>query len=221
MPLPPLKRVWIALVLCSPVASVIWAVRHHSHSPPAKTHPRQTARPASRSIAAALDQSRRDYDRGDFARAQVSLNRAISEAHALGDRASEAKALVGIAACQLDLFNYREALKKSDAGRKLAEEVGDQVTIGASWINRSSVFSNLGDFESAKDAAIHAVAALDHSERPDLLVRALLLEGRLYAAAKDAAKAKDIYIRAASVAAQLKSLRWKQLFGTNMGRHFS
>ncbi len=204
LPVLPLKRAWIALVLCVPIACAIWVVRRHAYAP-------QTAKPTIRtaavvrSLSILLDQARLEYRSGNFSKALVLLNRAVSKARDSNDRVSEAKALVGIAACQMGLFDYRDALRNSDAGRRLAAEAGDQVTVGASWINRSSVFYQLGDFDSVKDAAVHAVAALDYSGRPDLLARALLLEGRLYWNGKDQAKADDIYKKAILVARQLKS----------------
>ncbi|MBV9444185.1 MAG: hypothetical protein JO217_15995, partial [Acidobacteriaceae bacterium] len=164
----------------------------------------QTA--GTRVVSDQLDRARTQFHAGEFGPALTTLQHALSQAHASGDGDGEAKALIGIAACQLNLFDYRDALKNSDIARKVAEQTGDRATAGAAWINRSSIFYQLGDFDSVRDAAIHAVSALGSAERPELLARALLLEGRLYWNTKDQDdRADKIYKTAVAVARRVES----------------
>ena len=118
----------------------------------------------------------------------------------IGNKDLQARALVRISGCQIGLFNYSEALRNAQLGRQLGEEANDNDVVGSAWTNQSTIFSQLGDFESARNAAANAVRFLSHSSRPDLLINALLAQGNLLTTEQHSAGLTQVYLKAASLA---------------------
>jgi len=194
----PRKGFGIALALCFVPAFVFAAVYWYVHPRP---HPRVDVLPVNaRPIVRVLTEARDKYRQGDASGAIQLYTKAASMAAKIGNKDLQARALGRISGCQIGLFNYSEALKTAQLGRELGQEANDNDVVGSAWTNQSTVFSQLGDFESARNAAANAVRFLGNSTRSDLLINALLDQGDLLTSQTDSGELKRVYLKAASLA---------------------
>ncbi len=194
----PRKGFGISLALCLVPAFAIAGVYCYAH-----LHPHFTARPLpanARPVATLLSEANVKFHQGDSSGAIELYTKAASLAAKIGNKDLEARALVRISGCQIGLFAYNEALKTAQKGRQLGEEAADNDVVGSAWTNQSTVFSQLGDFESARNAAANAVSYLGDSARLDLLVNALLAQGNLLTNQAASGELKRVYLKAASLA---------------------
>jgi CHAT domain-containing protein len=132
------------------------------------------------------------------------------------NRERSGKALLGLGACQLQLFRYKSALDSFLKARQLARDCGDKRLIGAATLNLSSLYFQVHDLVAAEDAASDAIKLLQASGPADLLAKALInhgsieLElGRFEAGKKQLQRALSVAMRTGDL--ELESLAWEYL----------
>jgi CHAT domain-containing protein/predicted negative regulator of RcsB-dependent stress response len=121
------------------------------------------------------------FDLGQNERKSGHANRAAEyflQAAALAPKPEQqASSLLFASGLQIRLFQYRAALQSADSALRVALECHNFVIAGAASNNRATIYSQLGDYRLAADAAKQAVALLERSGRQDYLALALLNSG--------------------------------------------
>jgi CHAT domain-containing protein/tetratricopeptide (TPR) repeat protein len=119
-------------------------------------------------------------EHGKQLRAQNRLPEAIAcfrdaqaKAHSAGDLRQEVRALNSTTGCLIRSYQYRAALQSSDAARQLALTKQFDDLAGAIANNRSTIYSQLGDFEQALQEATDAVTLFRHGVQAKFLSQAL------------------------------------------------
>jgi CHAT domain-containing protein len=123
---------------------------------------------------AEMSEGRKARSQGQFVRAIRYFEQAAGLANAARDDARQAESLVSVSASQIRLFQYSAALRSATAARVSAIGAHSAKWEGAAANNLSTVYSQLGDWESASKEAEEAVACLKASSNEAYLARALL-----------------------------------------------
>jgi DNA-binding NarL/FixJ family response regulator/tetratricopeptide (TPR) repeat protein len=84
---------------------------------------------------------------------------AIARAEAVGAPAAKASALVSLGVARGELGDDRAAMEEIQAGRRLAEALGDGITVGRSYVNAAECHKRSGRFVEMIDEAVAGVAA--------------------------------------------------------------
>lgn len=155
-------------------------------------------------IEAALAAGGKYRNVGNFEKAINAFQKAAEEAHLAGDDDREATARWLAGGCQIRLFRYAAALQSSETARELASRVGNYTVAGASSVNLSTIYVQLGDFALAKKEADHSVDLLQHSPRKDLFAKALLNYGDMQSQSISVDAGRQSYDRAIAAAREAR-----------------
>ncbi len=151
-------------------------------------------------IEGEIVQGQTERSNGRLLEAAETFGRAAREAEHIGDARAAAKALMLRGACEIYLFQYRQALASLGRARQLAFQAKDTTIDGGVALNLSSAYEMLGDFSAAKSEAEHAVQALQRSPRRDYLIKALLNLANIQSDQADLNSAIRMYDEAALLA---------------------
>lgn len=162
--------------------------------------PPQPVSAALNRIQAEIVQGGTERNQGRLLLASETFGRAAQEAETAGDVRTEAKALMLRGACEIDLFQYRQALISLARARQLAFQEQDITVEGGVALNLSSAYEMLGDFSAARSEAEQAVQALQRSTRQDYLIKALLNLANIQSDQGDLNSAIAAYDRAGTLA---------------------
>lgn len=174
---------------------------------------RSTASPQFQKIASKAQEQRRI---GNTILAEKLYVQAYRLALSAKSREGSGKALLGLGACQLQLFRYNSALDSLLKARRLARDCSDKKLMGAATLNLSSLYFQVHDLVAAEDAASDAVNLLQTSGPADLFAKALINHGSIELEMGRLEAGKKQIQRALSVATQtsnleLESLAWEYL----------
>jgi CHAT domain-containing protein len=174
-------------------------------------------RPAvQREIEAALTTGKQQRQSGHPTEAQKQYADAYRLALKFGDRHRSAWALLGLGACQFELFSYKLAAHSFLQVRESAVAFGDERLAAAATVNLSSLYFQLHDLSAAQEAAREAVTLLQFSYHRDLLAKALINFGSIELELHQFESGKREILRALSIATglqnlELQSLAWEYL----------
>ena len=137
------------------------------------------SRSGPNSFEGLMDMGRRYRDAGNCVKAIELFARAGNEAAVHGELTSRAKAILAGSGCEIRLFRYRTALANLAIGERLAAQAEDQTTLGAMAGNVSVIYSQLGDYFAAQNAAVKSVNYLKQSPKRDYYIRSLINLGEI------------------------------------------
>lgn len=160
---------------------------------------------------------RKSRQAGQYAAAIRFFQKAAQEAKKATSLSHEAEALVAQAGCEIRLFKYSAALQNANLASSLALKAQDPTFAGAAVGNISTVYSQLGDFEAARQQANVAVEYLKQSPRQDYFVRSLLIKGDIeYSLGYDEA-GKAALTQAVKVAQTIKAPELEAFASDHLG----
>ena len=116
---------------------------------------------------------------GQYLTSLKTFQGAVEIARSTGNVDLQAQALLAKSGCEILLFRYAAALKTINDAQALALQADNNDVVGGLLSNRSLVYSQLGDFQAAKQTAEEAVHILSYSTKKDYLVRALINKGEM------------------------------------------
>lgn len=137
---------------------------------------------------------------GKLTEATRAFRRAAGEAKRSENRAGEAAALIAIGGCEIRLHRYSASFKTSTRAKELALQAGDFTIAGRADVSISTIYSQLGDFESAKATAEEAATYLENSPRRDYFAMSLAARGETEFGLDQNEAGKDSMRRALAVA---------------------
>src|ERR1700704_4056021 len=141
--------------------------------PASKAHPNDT--PSQPALSEVLRQARILREKGEYAQAGDLFQWGYQEARRRKDRHSEARFLLGVANCHFSQHHYREALQEYLTAKEVSPSSIEHNSLIAINVSLPSLYSRLGEYEAAIDAAKNALAAVpaddDDSHRAMLLIQ--------------------------------------------------
>lgn len=173
--------------------------------------------PVVSEIEAALTRGRRQRQKGHSVRAEQDYASAYRLALKAGERHGSARALLGLGACQLELFSYQSAAHNFLQAREVAFRLDDQTLAAAATVNLSSLYFQLHDLSAAEEAASEAVTLLQLSGRRDLFAKALINYGSIKLELGHFEDGKREIFRALAVAMELKDVELQALAWEYLG----
>ncbi len=147
------------------------------------SHPGPAARPKSlnedpSAFHARLASIGAVYRAGHYQEAGALYQQGYDAALRSGDLGYAGRFLTNVGACRFALHEYRSALDVFVEARRLAEAAGDLATAGALDTNISSLYGEMGDLDSAVQAAERGLARIASRGRPKLLIQLASLRAR-------------------------------------------
>ncbi|MGA3096735.1 MAG: CHAT domain-containing protein [Bryobacteraceae bacterium] len=119
---------------------------------------------------------------GRYAEAQLQFEKTYAAAMSAGDPDLAARAEGKVGVCQFALRQYQPALKSFFASRRLAQSSGDASAVAISEANIASLYSEMGEVESAAQwmtGNLERLSGPDRAElRPKFLIQMAILRAR-------------------------------------------
>ena len=116
---------------------------------------------------------------GQYSNAINAFRGAAEVAQANGNFDQQAQALLSKGGCEIRSFRYAAALNTLDKAHPIASRSKNNAVLGGLASNRSLIYSQLGNFQAAEQAANEAVDFLKNSPRKNYFVRALINKGEI------------------------------------------
>ena len=146
-------------------------------------------------------------ERGDITAAEQAYRSILQHARDAHDDYQRARALAGIATCQLRRFAFRRSLATLLEAKELAQQVHNARLSGSISGNLASIYAQLNSFPEAIDEAEKAIVDFRAAGEPAYLVRALDVKGDLLADQHDFENARLAYQEAITVAQKSLDMR--------------
>jgi CHAT domain-containing protein len=133
------------------------------------------------------------YSTGHYVEAISRYREAAVRAERAGDLVSARKFLNNLGACQLAIFQYREALNSLEHARFISEQSGNPQFLEDINLNISSLFLQLGDVESAAIAAERGMTYLARAPNPISRAKLLIQLATVRASQNDITAAESLF----------------------------
>jgi CHAT domain-containing protein len=153
-----------------------------------------------------------------YTEAQLQFQETYAAALVAGypDIAARAEGKAG--GCQFALRQYRPALKSFFAARRLAQSAGDASAAAALDLNIASLYSEMGEFDSAAQWMTGKLDSLSGPDRAELLPKFLILMATLRARQDHMPQALDLFRQGLAAAdsigdSELYAMGWQRLGG--------
>jgi tetratricopeptide (TPR) repeat protein len=133
-------------------------------------------------LKAVFEQTRHLFESGRFVEAAKIYEALYQSARRQNDSPTALRALNNLAGCWFALFRYRRAANSYLEARQLAEEQRDWEAVGTLSLNLSSLYLQMGEINSAEQAAEQSAEALakapKHERRAQLLLQFAKIRAR-------------------------------------------
>jgi len=133
----------------------------------------------------------------------------------------EAKALTGLASCQLGRFSYRKSLASLLEAKELAQQVHNARLSGSISGNLASIYSQFNSFPEAVEEAEEAIRQFRLADEPTYLIRALVVYGDLLFSHNDIQQARAAFQDAIAIAERSKNTRMEAFAWNRLGQALS
>lgn len=164
-----------------------------------------------------ITEGRHLRDTGKVPEAIRVAQRAEKEARNSKDRNGEAQALVLLGGCEIRLYRYSSAFQTLKKAKETALKAGDHTFAGAAAANISTIYSQLGDFESAKASADEATNYLKDSPNKAYFAAALTIRAETEYGLGQTKSAEDSRRQALAVATDSHNERAKATAADSFG----
>jgi CHAT domain-containing protein len=159
-------------------------------------------------VEAALAEGRVLRKAGKFSEALSQYNRALSLARENKNSGQIARSLIGLASVDLLSFEYQSALAAAREALQLARNANDYQLAGRASGTIASIYTQLGDFQTAESEGALAVDQLKRAppQAPrvrEYLVNALYLQASLYYEQGKIAEGETFFHQAIALAQQI------------------
>jgi CHAT domain-containing protein len=168
----------------------------YKHKPNSKAQVINSEDTSSRAaLVRLLDQGTALRERSEYVQAASLFEHGYREAKLRKDARSEAGFLMGIANCHFIEHRYQEALREYLAARVVLSSLAKPNSLVAVEGNLSSLYSQLGEYDAAIDAAKRGLAEIPPTNRRAHRHRAklLIILATLYAHRGDAEAARELF----------------------------
>jgi CHAT domain-containing protein len=128
-----------------------------------------------------------------YSEAQIRLEKTYAAALRAGDADIAARAQGKVGGCQFALRQYRPALRSFFAARRLAQSAGDASAAAALDLNIASLYSEMGDVESAAQWMTGKLDSLSGPDRAEMLPKFLIQMATLRARQDRMPQALDLF----------------------------
>jgi CHAT domain-containing protein len=140
------------------------------------------------------------YSAGRYVEAISYYREAASQAEQAGDLFFTRKFLNNLGACQIAIFQFRDALNTLEHARAVSETSRDPQFLADINLNISSLFLQLGDVESSAVAAERGMAYLGGTAVPDARAKLLIQLATVRARQMDMPAAERLFAQAIDAA---------------------
>jgi len=122
---------------------------------------------------------------GDFASAERSYQLGLNKALKVRDRLAAIRYLMGVGACQVLEYRYREAFESLWQAKKMAAAAHSDLELGAINFNLSTLYLQVRDVGSALHAAEEGLTSTRSLSHPYYESQLLLMLGQIHTALQD------------------------------------
>jgi tetratricopeptide (TPR) repeat protein len=143
-------------------------------------------------------------ERGDLVAAERAYRAILQQARDTHDDYRQARALAGVASCQLGSYAYRKSLATLLEAKALAVHVQNPKLSGSIAGNMASIYAQLNSFPEAFEQAEEAIREFRLAGEPAYLIRALGVKGDLLSDQRDVEHASLAYQEALALAQKTK-----------------
>jgi tetratricopeptide (TPR) repeat protein len=204
------------LACCLLVLPLVGTARKSVPKPRATTLNAPTEKTLRASLRAVLREGGALYAAGRFQQAQQRFESLFRDALRAGITDIAARAQANAGGCQFALHQYRSALLTFQHARVLAESAGDVNAVAALDVNIASLYSEMGELDSAAAWTRGALERLSGHDREKQLPKALIQMATLRARQRRMEEAFELFrqgIREAARAADLElyAVGWNRL----------
>jgi len=156
-------------------------------------------------------------ERGDIAAAEQAYRTILQQAREAHDQYQQARALAGIATCQLRRYSYRRSLTTLLEAKELARQANNARLSGSISGNLASIYAQLNSFPEAIEEADEAIRDFRAAAEPAYLIRALGVKGDLLSDQRDVEHARLAYEEAIALAQKSKDARGEAFAWNRLG----